>query len=72
LRGQSHERRLPLAAREARDRLEERLRAAALVPPRLVDCIMTPSKASHSPFGFDIEEEFTSGRVFLLFFNSLP
>jgi hypothetical protein len=34
LRGQSHERRLPLAAREARDRLEERLRAAALVPPR--------------------------------------
>lgn len=67
LRGQSHERRLPLAAREARDRLEERLRAAALVPPRLVDYIMTPSKASHSPFGFDIDA-FTSGRVVLLFY----
>jgi hypothetical protein len=28
---------------------------------------MTPSKASHSPFGFDIDA-FTSGRVVLLFY----
>lgn len=36
LRGQSNERRLQGAAREARDRLDERLRSTTLAAPRLV------------------------------------